>query len=114
MDCPSHPIVTGSTVVYPYNDTSLKPAELGASIFVDANKNLVRAAKEFNLDVISFEDGNEQLGVWDGSTILVTVRVILYAVRSFLTRFRRWERVASLERFGKILSCSGATATDHQ
>jgi len=67
-------IVTGSTVVYPYNNTTLKPVELGASIFVDVNKNLVRAAKEFNLDVISLE-GKEQLGIWDGSTVLVTVRV---------------------------------------
>jgi prenylcysteine oxidase / farnesylcysteine lyase len=78
-DCASHHIVTGSTVVYPYNDTSLKPAELGASIFIDANKNLIRAAQEFNLDVISFEDGDEQLGVWDGSNILVTVRILVHA-----------------------------------
>lgn len=35
----------GSTVVYPYDDESLKPIELGASIFVDANVNLVKAAK---------------------------------------------------------------------
>ena len=35
----------GSTTVYPYCNTSLNPVELGASIFVDANKNLVKAAR---------------------------------------------------------------------
>lgn len=59
--------------MYPYNDTSLKPAELGGSIFVNANKNMVRATKEFDLEVQSFEEG-EDLGIWDGSQFLVTVR----------------------------------------
>ncbi|KAG8818418.1 hypothetical protein FRC17_010843, partial [Serendipita sp. 399] len=39
-----------STVVYPYNDTSMNRVELGGSIFVPANKNLVRASKEYKLD----------------------------------------------------------------
>lgn len=38
----SHP---GSTVVYPHGDKNLRPVELGASIFVDANRNLVKGAK---------------------------------------------------------------------
>ena len=62
--------------MYPYNDTSLKPVELGASIFVDRNKNMVRATKEFDLEVKSFEVGKE-LGVWDGSQFLVTVRSLI-------------------------------------
>lgn len=64
----------GSTVVYPYNDTKFNPAELGASIFVDANKNLVRAAKEFGLEVLN-HSGDETLGVWDGKQFLVTVSI---------------------------------------
>ncbi|KAH8823908.1 hypothetical protein DL96DRAFT_1558773 [Flagelloscypha sp. PMI_526] len=39
----------GSTVVHPYNDTSHRPVELGASIFVEANKNFWQVADEFGL-----------------------------------------------------------------
>ncbi|KAI6005036.1 Prenylcysteine lyase-domain-containing protein [Pisolithus orientalis] len=55
-----------STIVYPYNDTTLAPMELGASIFVDANKNLMRAAKEFNLTLKDFIDEFSDTGLWDG------------------------------------------------
>ncbi|KAL4068392.1 Prenylcysteine lyase-domain-containing protein [Scleroderma yunnanense] len=55
-----------STTVYPYNDTTLSPMELGASIFVDANKNLMRAAKEFNLTMMDFINEFADTGVWDG------------------------------------------------
>ncbi|KAI6045180.1 FAD/NAD(P)-binding domain-containing protein [Pisolithus marmoratus] len=55
-----------STIVYPYNDTTLAPMELGASIFVDANKNLMRAAKEFNLTLKNFIDEYSDTGIWDG------------------------------------------------
>lgn len=50
--------------------------ELGASIFVDANKNLMRAAKEFNLNLTSFSDEFSDSGVWDGEKfdILVCAR----------------------------------------
>lgn len=37
--------IVGSTTVYPHGDNSLRAIELGASIFVDANKHLVKAAK---------------------------------------------------------------------
>jgi cytochrome c peroxidase len=33
----------GSTTVYPYDNPSLTPVELGASIFVDANLNMQRS-----------------------------------------------------------------------
>jgi prenylcysteine oxidase/farnesylcysteine lyase len=35
-----------STIVYPYDNSSLPELELGASIFVEANKNLWRASDE--------------------------------------------------------------------
>lgn len=64
----------GSTVVYPYNDeTNLPVTELGASIFVKANRNLMRAAKEFDLALQDFNDENEALGVWDGEQFLLQV-----------------------------------------
>jgi prenylcysteine oxidase/farnesylcysteine lyase len=61
-----------STVVHPYDDKSLPAFEIGASIFVDANRNLMRAAKEFNLTFRDFdgEDPDNDLGIWDGKDIL--------------------------------------------
>ena len=59
--------------MYPYNDTSFRPFELGASIFVDANKNILRAAQQFGLELESYDESLEQIGIWDGSRILVTV-----------------------------------------
>lgn len=41
--------------------------ELGASIFVKANKNLYRASEEFNLSLIDFEGETGELGIWDGT-----------------------------------------------
>ncbi|OCH92435.1 FAD/NAD(P)-binding domain-containing protein [Obba rivulosa] len=61
-----------STVVYPYGNISLEPVELGASIFVKANKNLWRATEEFELDRVGFEDDDNVMGVWDGSKFRLT------------------------------------------
>ena len=59
-----------STTVNVYNDPSQR-LELGASIFVEVNRNLVSAAKEFRLELK--EAGSKRpketyyaLGVWDG------------------------------------------------
>ncbi|GAB7351360.1 hypothetical protein MBLNU459_g2043t1 [Dothideomycetes sp. NU459] len=57
-----------STTVGVYDDEN-NPVELGASIFVDINHNLVSAAKEFNLSTSSFsraESDGPLLGVWNG------------------------------------------------
>ncbi|KZT42779.1 hypothetical protein SISSUDRAFT_846389 [Sistotremastrum suecicum HHB10207 ss-3] len=62
-----------STVVYPYGDTTYEPVELGASIFVKVNKNLMRASREFNLSLFDFEDENEVSGVWDGEKFVVNL-----------------------------------------
>ncbi|KAG8960131.1 hypothetical protein FRC03_007029 [Tulasnella sp. 419] len=58
-----------STIVHPYNDPSIEPRELGASIFVQGNKNLVRAASEFGLTLYSGEGAG--MGLWDGSNFIV-------------------------------------------
>ncbi len=47
--------------------------ELGASIFVTENKNLMRAAAEFNLTLIKFLDDDQEVGVWDGEQFLIKV-----------------------------------------
>ncbi|KAG2070713.1 FAD/NAD(P)-binding domain-containing protein [Suillus decipiens] len=62
-----------STVVYPYNDATFAPLELGASIFVDANKNLMRASKEFNLTLTAFEDEDSDTGIWDGQNFVLVM-----------------------------------------
>ncbi|KDR85286.1 hypothetical protein GALMADRAFT_51898 [Galerina marginata CBS 339.88] len=61
-----------STIVYPYNDSSLPELELGASIFVEANKNLWRASDEFNLTRRDFHDQDYETGIWDGEKVLVS------------------------------------------
>lgn len=47
--------------------------ELGASIFVEANKNLMRAAKEFDLNLTNFIDEFSDTGVWDGEKFDILV-----------------------------------------
>ncbi|KZT06641.1 FAD/NAD(P)-binding domain-containing protein [Laetiporus sulphureus 93-53] len=61
-----------STVVYPYDNKELQPVELGASIFVEDNKNLWRAIEEFDLEKIDFGKDDSVMGLWDGSQILLT------------------------------------------
>ena len=65
----------GSTTVYPYDNPSLPALELGASIFVEANKNLWRASDEFNLTRRNFDEGGGT-GVWDGKELILSVRVL--------------------------------------
>lgn len=63
----------GSTVVYPYDNTSLPPMEVGGSIFVKANKNMWRASDAFNLTRKNFRDDDNNLGIWDGQELLLSV-----------------------------------------
>ncbi|KIY43380.1 FAD/NAD(P)-binding domain-containing protein [Fistulina hepatica ATCC 64428] len=63
-----------STVVYPDDDETLPPMELGGSIFVPNNKNMMRAVAEFNLTLKSFSDDDASMAVWDGKEILFTSR----------------------------------------
>lgn len=64
----------GSTTVHFYEDPSLPVEELGASIFVKANKNLFKAAEAFNLTLTDLDKTDEGFAIWDGSRILLTVR----------------------------------------
>ncbi|KAF8557352.1 FAD/NAD(P)-binding domain-containing protein [Imleria badia] len=67
-----------STTVYPYDDPTHAPIELGASIFVDANKNLMRASKEFNLSLNDFGDEFSDTGIWDGSKFVLVMDNVSY------------------------------------
>jgi prenylcysteine oxidase/farnesylcysteine lyase len=78
--------------VHAYDDPSTRAIELGASIFVQANKNMWRAAEEFNLSRVDFEDEDSVTGVWDGQKFIVKVRA--RALRySQLTLHPRWATV---------------------
>lgn len=71
-----------STVIWPWNDDPLAvppsgsvdalepPVELGASIYVAANKNLQKARRVFELeeDAYGGEDGG--MAIWDGETFV--------------------------------------------
>ena len=81
--------MTGSTVVYPYNDTTYNPIELGASIFVGANKNLWRATDEFGLERIAFSDDDDPLGFWDGEKFVFIVSINFSLRRSSCKRSHR-------------------------
>lgn len=63
----------GSITVYPYGDPTYAPFELGASIFVDVNKNMMRASKEFNLSLNDFGDEFSDTAIWDGSKFVLIV-----------------------------------------
>lgn len=57
-------------IVYPYDDSSRDPIELGASIFADVNLNLRRAVKDFSLETGAHTGLSGQMGVWDGQQFL--------------------------------------------
>jgi prenylcysteine oxidase/farnesylcysteine lyase len=72
----SHYVGGRSTTVNVFNDPKY-PVELGASIFVSVNYNLMEAAKKFDLQISSAsQDRPEQslamLGIWDGERFVYT------------------------------------------
>ncbi|KAK2873308.1 hypothetical protein FQN49_002458 [Arthroderma sp. PD_2] len=84
-----------STTVDVFNDPSL-PIELGASIFVEANRNLMKAAKTFGLTIQGAGDARpkeatDNLGVWDGSKFVFQQREGTY---------RWWNIIQLLWRYG--------------
>lgn len=69
-----HPGRVGSTTVYPYDNASYEPIELGASIFADNNKNMWRASDEFGFSRYAFDDLEGDTGFWDGEKFVFIVR----------------------------------------
>ncbi|SPO29591.1 related to Prenylcysteine oxidase precursor [Ustilago trichophora] len=59
-----------TAVVYPYDDETQSPIELGASIFADVNLNLRRAVKDFSLETGAPNGLSGQMGIWDGQQFL--------------------------------------------
>ncbi|WWD22349.1 hypothetical protein CI109_106840 [Kwoniella shandongensis] len=59
-----------STTVYPHSDKRTRPQELGASVFVKANQNMMKATEYFNLTLIDTSYGEAGVGIWDGHQFL--------------------------------------------
>ncbi|KAF9454994.1 hypothetical protein P691DRAFT_770093 [Macrolepiota fuliginosa MF-IS2] len=76
-----------STTVYPYENVSLPEIELGASIFVKANKNMWRASDEFNLTRRDFQDGGSEMGLWDGEKVVFTFEGGFWGTAKVLWRY---------------------------
>ncbi|EEQ30568.1 hypothetical protein McanMca71_000729 [Microsporum canis] len=84
-----------STTVDVFDDPSL-PIELGASIFVEVNRNLMKAAKNFGLTIQGAGDtrpkeATDSLGVWDGSKFVFQQRE---------GNYRWWNIVQLLWKYG--------------
>ena len=68
--------IGGRSTTVPVYDDPQNPAELGASIFVKVNKNLLNAAERFNLSTSDFESATAAdgpvLGIWNGQKFVLT------------------------------------------
>ncbi|CCF50874.1 hypothetical protein NDA11_007499 [Ustilago hordei] len=59
-----------TAITHPYDDSTLEPIELGASIFADVNLNLRRAVKDFSLETGAHVGLSGQTAIWDGQQFL--------------------------------------------
>ncbi|TIB71849.1 hypothetical protein E3Q23_03609 [Wallemia mellicola] len=57
-----------SRVVFPHNNETYDSVELGASIFVDANKNMVKAVNDFDFDLA--DKGTDDFGIYNGKNFV--------------------------------------------
>ena len=94
-------------VIYPYDDWRYRPVEVGASRHFEADQNLARAAKEFNLTRIARKRRNDGVGFWDGSEILFTVGFPIVLSVSFAQDsqlgggpFPIWDRLKAYWTYG--------------
>ncbi|KAL0066558.1 hypothetical protein AAF712_006361 [Marasmius tenuissimus] len=129
-----------SITVQPYDNPDLDPVELGASIFVRANKNLWRAAQEFNLTLNNFKDEDGETGFWDGEKLYLTVgsswwdtlkmlwrygvnaprrtqALVKTMINDYLSLYSsdtpKWDDIASLAKTLGFLDMTGSTAADY-
>ena len=58
--------------MYPYDNSTFQPIEVGAASFVSTNKNLVRAMKAFELTATT-PNSTRTAGIWDGTEFVWTV-----------------------------------------
>ncbi|RSH90653.1 hypothetical protein EHS25_001258 [Saitozyma podzolica] len=85
-----------STTVHPHGDPNLRPVELGASIFVEANRHMVKAAKLFNLTIVDPDFGESGVGIWDGEEFLY----ITSLSKSLFSGW--WDALSAAWRYGPL------------
>ncbi|KAK4685297.1 prenylcysteine oxidase / farnesylcysteine lyase, partial [Tremellales sp. Uapishka_1] len=85
-----------STTVFPHSDPRIRGVELGASIFVDANRNMMKAAKYFNLTVQDPDFSEAGVGIWDGSKFLFTTSTSSGRLASW------WDAFGAIRRYGPL------------
>lgn len=78
---------------YDCSDENDLPVELGASIFVSANRNLQKAARIFNLTLTPHIGENGDMSVWDGENFVYT--------ESASRDWGWWDIVRMLWRYGR-------------
>jgi len=90
-------------VVHPYDDARYRPIELGAFKHYEADQNLARAAKEFNLTRIARKRRDDGVGIWDGTEVLFTLGGGSFPI---------WDRLKSYWTYGfSSLSASDAISS---
>lgn len=88
--------VGGRTMTVPLYDNSTHVVELGASIFVSANKILSTAVKDFGLETQSFGENLKKapgissgsVGIWDGEEIRFIFSSSFMGALKFLSRYK--------------------------
>lgn len=85
-----------TTTVYPHGDERLQPVELGASIFVDANRHMVKAARRFSLPLVDPDFGDAGVGIWDGQQMLFSTSNSKSRVAGW------WDTLSALKRYGPM------------
>ena len=108
----------GTTVIYPLGDKSRKPMELGASIFVEANKIMHRATREFGLELDTHEM-EEETGVWDGEKFVVRVISFnlfpnLLSLTIFILVGREWRHLGLVGHSEIAVEIWISVCNDHQ
>ncbi|ORY25191.1 Prenylcysteine lyase-domain-containing protein [Naematelia encephala] len=83
-----------TTTVFPHGDERLRPVELGASIFIEANRHLYKAAKHFGLETGDPDFGESGLGIWDGHEFLFTTS----ESSSYWAGW--WDTLSAIRRYG--------------
>ncbi|WVQ64724.1 uncharacterized protein L199_002891 [Kwoniella botswanensis] len=59
-----------TTTIHPHSDPRLRAQELGGSIFVESNRNMMKGVDYFNLTLINPDMAESGIGIWDGEKFL--------------------------------------------
>ena len=70
--------------------------DLGASIVIDSNKNLLRAANEFNLSLYRFDDEDGDMAIWNGERVSHRVWILATSYLVVLTLSPKGDKFRAL------------------